>query len=84
VGATLRILGESFGYRQLLRTIRFTTGFMEVMATSNERVADLMSLHPAFGRAGISRAQALEICRVVATPPASRRSRRAAPSRPWR
>jgi AcrR family transcriptional regulator len=67
VGATLRFLGESFGYRQLLRTIRFTTEFMEVTATSNERVADLMSLHPAFGRAGISRAQALDICRVVVT-----------------
>lgn len=67
VSATLRFLGESYDYRQLLRTIRFTTEFVEVTAASNERVADLMSLHPAFGRAGISRAKALEICRVVVT-----------------
>jgi len=67
VSATLRFLGESYDYRQLLRTIRFTPEFVEVTAASNERVADLMSLHPAFGRAGISRAKALEICRVVVT-----------------
>ena len=49
------------------RTIRFTGEFAEVTAASNERVADLMSLHPGFGRAGISRAKALEICRTVIT-----------------
>lgn len=67
VSATLRFLGESYDYRQLLRTIRFTPEFVEVTAASNERVADLMSLHPAFGRAGISHAKAIDICRVVVT-----------------
>ncbi len=67
VSATLGFLGESAGYRKLLRTIRFTGEFAVVTAASNERVADLMSLHPAFGRAGISRGQALSICRVVVT-----------------
>ena len=67
VSATLAFFGESPDYRTLLRTIRFTSEFAEVTAASNERVADLMSLHPAFGRAGILRAKALEICRTVVT-----------------
>ena len=36
-------------------------------AVSNERVADLMSLHPAFSRAGIPREKALEICTTTVT-----------------
>lgn len=67
VSATVGFFGASPDYRTLLRTIRFTAEFAEVTAASNERVADLMSLHPAFGRAGISRAKALEICRTVVT-----------------
>lgn len=67
VSATLRFLGESFDYRQLLRTIRYTSEFMQVTAVSNERVANLMSQHPAFAHAKISRNRALEICRVVVT-----------------
>jgi hypothetical protein len=67
VGVTLSFLHDAPEYRQLLRTIRFTTEFVEVTAASNDRVADLMSLHPAFGRAGISRGKALEICRTVIT-----------------
>jgi AcrR family transcriptional regulator len=65
--ATLGFLRDSPDYRKLLRTIRFTPEFFEVTAASNERVADLMSLHPAFGRAGIDRAKALGICRTVVT-----------------
>ncbi|HVH20332.1 MAG TPA: hypothetical protein VNF72_18715, partial [Myxococcota bacterium] len=45
----------------------FTPEFAEITAASNERVADLMSLHPAFGRAGLSRANALGICRTAVT-----------------
>jgi AcrR family transcriptional regulator len=67
VEATLRFLAASSGYRTLLRSIRFTPEFADVTAASNERVADLMSLHPAFGRAGIARPKALEICRTVVT-----------------
>lgn len=69
-----RIVETAFGffrdspdYRNLLRTIRFTGEFAEVTAASNERVADFMSLHPGFARAGIARAKALEICRTVVT-----------------
>jgi AcrR family transcriptional regulator len=67
VTVTLGFLRDSPDYRKLLRTIRFTPEFAAVTAASNERVADLMSLHPAFGRGGISRAKALEICRTVVT-----------------
>jgi hypothetical protein len=47
--------------------MRFSPEFAEVTQASNERVADLMSLHPAFGRAGLTRARALEICRTAVT-----------------
>ena len=57
--ATLGVLRDSPEYRQLLRTIRFTPEFAEVTTLSNDRVADLMSLHPAFARAGIARAKAV-------------------------
>jgi AcrR family transcriptional regulator len=67
VTATLGVLRGSPDYRQLLRTIRFTPEFAEVTTLSNDRVADLMSLHPAFGRAGIGRAKAVAICRTVTT-----------------
>jgi AcrR family transcriptional regulator len=65
--ATFGFYRESPHYRQLLRTIRFTGEFAEITATSNERVADLMSLHPAFSRAGFSREKALVICRMIVT-----------------
>lgn len=67
ITATLGYLRDSPDYRRLLRTIRFTGEFAEVTAASNDRVADLMSLHPVFGRAGISREKAREICRTVVT-----------------
>lgn len=67
VRTTLGVLRDSPDYRTLLRTIRFTGEFAEVTAASNERVADFMSIHPAFGRAGLSRARALEICRTAVT-----------------
>ena len=65
--ATLGVLRDSSEYEKLLRTIRFTSEFAAVTAVSNERVADMMSLHPAFGRAGISRTKAVQICRTVVT-----------------
>jgi AcrR family transcriptional regulator len=65
--ATFAVLRDAPDYGKLLRTIRFTGEFAEVTAASNERVADLMSLHPAFGRAGLSRAKALDICRTLIT-----------------
>jgi len=54
-------------YRQLLRTIRFTGEFAKITAASNERVADWMSLHPGFARAGISRDHARVMCRAIVT-----------------
>ncbi len=50
-----------------LLAIRFTPEFAAVSAASNDRMACLMALHPAFGRAGIRPAKALEICRTVMT-----------------
>lgn len=67
VEGTLVLLRNSPSYRQVLRTMRFTEEFAEITHASNERVADLMSLHPAFARAGLSRARALEVCRTVVT-----------------
>ena len=67
IRATLELLRASVDYRALLRGMRFTPEFAEVTAASNQRVADLMSLHPAFGRAGLSRARALEICLTAVT-----------------
>jgi AcrR family transcriptional regulator len=67
VCATLSFLRDCPDYRQLLRSIRFTPEFGKITAASNERVADLMALHPVFGRAGIGREKALEICRTVVT-----------------
>lgn len=65
--ATFGFYRDSPHYRQILRTIRFTGEFAEITAASNERVADLMALHPAFARAGLPRAKALVICRTVVT-----------------
>ncbi len=69
-----RVLEATFGfyrdsphYRQLLRTIRFTGEFAEITAASNERVADWMSLHPGFARAGIPRDHARVMCRLIVT-----------------
>jgi len=42
--------------------MRYTAEFSDVTAESNRRVADLMSLHPAFSGAGLPREKALEIC----------------------
>ena len=67
VEATLGVIRDSPDYRQLLRTIRFTPEFAEVTTQSNDRSADLMSLHPAFGRAGIAHPKAVVICRTVMT-----------------
>jgi AcrR family transcriptional regulator len=67
IRTTLEFLRGSPDYRALLRTMRFTPEFAEITAASNERVADLMSLHPAFGRAGLSRNSALDICRTAIT-----------------
>jgi len=67
VRTTLEFLRASPAYRALLRAMRFTPEFAEITVASNERVADLMSLHPAFGRAGLSRASALGICRTAVT-----------------
>lgn len=67
VRTTLEFLRASPDYRAVLRTMRFTPEFAEITAASNERVADLMSLHPAFGRAGLSRPAALEVCRTAVT-----------------
>ncbi|MDX1648903.1 MAG: TetR/AcrR family transcriptional regulator [Myxococcota bacterium] len=65
--ATFRFYQHSPPYRQVLHTIRYTPEFAQITADSNERVADLMSLHPAFARAGLSRDKALVICRTVVT-----------------
>jgi AcrR family transcriptional regulator len=67
IRVTLEFLRASPDYRSLLRGMRFTPEFAEVTAASNQRVADLMSLHPAFARAGLSRARALEICLTAVT-----------------
>lgn len=67
VTATLGALRSAPSYRKMLRTIRFTGEFAEVTQASNERVAALMATHPAFARAGISRAKALAICRTIIT-----------------
>ena len=67
VRTTLEFLRASPDYRTLLRAMRFTPEFAEITAASNERVADLMALHPAFARAGLSRASALTICRTAVT-----------------
>lgn len=65
--ASLGLLRDSPHYQQVLRSIRFTAEFAEVTEASNERVADLMSLHPAFARAGLSREKTIEICRTTVT-----------------
>jgi AcrR family transcriptional regulator len=65
--ASLGLLRDSPHYRRLLRSIRFTPEIAEVTAVSNDRVADLMSLHPAFARAGMSRDKAFEICPTTVT-----------------
>ncbi len=51
----------------LLRTIRATGEFGYVSGDSNERMIELMSLHPAFARAGLDRDRTLLICRGVVT-----------------
>ena len=64
---SLGLLRDSPHYRQVLRSIRFTGEFAEVTKASNQRVADLMSIHPGFAHAGIPRRKALEICRTAVT-----------------
>jgi hypothetical protein len=65
--AVLGLIQNRPEYRKVLETVRFTGEFHAVTVASNGRVAEWMSLHPAFARAGIGRAKALEICRVVIT-----------------
>ncbi len=67
VAATLGVLRDSPDYRNLMRTIRFSPEFAAVTALSNERVANLISLHPAFASAGIDRAKAIAIGRTAVT-----------------
>jgi len=65
--ASLGLLRDSPHYRRVLRSIRFTPEFAEVTAISNDRVATLMSQHPAFSGAGMSHDRALEICSTTVT-----------------
>ncbi len=65
--ATFGFYDESRSYRRLVRTIRHTAAFAEITAISNDRVAEWIAMHPAFARAGIPRAEALDLCRVVTT-----------------
>jgi AcrR family transcriptional regulator len=65
--ASLGLFRDSPHYRRVLRSIRFTPEFAEVTAISNDRVADLMSRHPAFARAGMSHEKALAICSTTVT-----------------
>lgn len=65
--ASLGLLRDSPHYSQVLRSMRFTPEFAQVTIASNDRVADLMSLHPAFARNGIPREKALQICRTTVT-----------------
>lgn len=58
---------DSPDYRHLLRSVRFTGAFAEITDASNERVADLMSLHPAFARTGLGRDRVRMICRTLVT-----------------
>ena len=67
VDATFGFYDQSVSYRRLVRTIRHTAAFAEVTATSNDRVAEWIAMHPAFARAGVPRSEALDICRVVTT-----------------
>jgi AcrR family transcriptional regulator len=67
VEATFGFLRARPDYRMLLRSIRFTAEFAAVSAASNDRMAGLMALHPAFGRAGLGREKALVICRTLIT-----------------
>jgi len=65
--AVLGLFRDRPHYRKVLESVRFTGEFHAVTAASNERVADWMSLHPAFRRAGLGREKALVICRLVIT-----------------
>jgi len=65
--AVLGLFRDRPHYRKVLESVRFTGEFHAVTAASNERVADWMSLHPAFKRAGLGREKALVICRLVIT-----------------
>ena len=67
VDATFGFLLARPDYHMLLRSIRFTPEFAAVSAASNDRMAGLMALHPAFGRAGLARDKALVICRTIIT-----------------
>lgn len=65
--AALGLLLDSPHYRHILRSMRFTPEFAQVTIASNERVADLMALHPTFDQNGIPSDRALVICRTVVT-----------------
>lgn len=65
--AVLGLYRDRPHYRKVLESVRTSGEFQALTAASNERVSDWMSLHPAFGRAGLTRAKSLEICRIVIT-----------------
>ena len=65
--ATLGVFRDASEYEKLLRTIRFTPEFAAVTTASNDRVADMMAMHPEFDRNGISQSKAVQICRTVVT-----------------
>ena len=52
-------------YGDLLRTVRSASEFQTMKVESNERLIELVSLHPAFARAGIEREQAQGLCRAI-------------------
>ena len=55
--ATLGVFRDASEYEKLLRTIRFTPEFAAVTTASNDRVADMMAMHPEFDRNGTRRAR---------------------------
>lgn len=65
VEMTLGYIRDSAEYRRILRTVRFNAQFHEANLAANDRVADLMCLHPAFTLAGISRKKSYLICRTA-------------------
>lgn len=58
---------SSTTYVKLLRSIRHTGEFAAITTASNDRLADLFALHPAFAKAGVPQHRAATICRVLVT-----------------
>jgi len=65
--ATFTFYRGSQSYRFVLASLRYTPEFARVTMESNERMANMMALHPAFVRAGIGRDRASDICHVAIT-----------------